>query len=129
MHCDVYKFPKNEGWYVYIARPDYPNDTENLKDWLGVLPAAMRTKLGFGQFIMHLDLSSRQKLAHRTFIKLKPDLTNKAIMCKHRHRRCWQLKRLSKPKMLRINNLINFNHLIFYQILNITNFNNIFMLE
>lgn len=35
MHCDVYKFPKNEGWYVYIARPDYPNDTENLKDWLG----------------------------------------------------------------------------------------------
>lgn len=74
MHCDVYKFPKNEGWYVYIARPDYPNDAENLKDWLGALPAAMRTKLGFGQFVMHLDLSSRQKLARADIHQVKAKL-------------------------------------------------------
>lgn len=74
MHCDVYKFPKNEGWYVYIARPDYPNDTQELKDWLGVLPTAMRAKLGLGQFVMHLDLASRQKLAQADIEQVKAKL-------------------------------------------------------
>lgn len=63
MHCDVYKFPKNPDWYVYIARPDYPDDTSELKDWLGVLPSALRAKLGLGAFVMHLDLNEREKLA------------------------------------------------------------------
>lgn len=63
MHCDIYKFPKNDDWYVYIARPDYPNDTNQIKDWLGVLPKELRQKLGLGQFVMHLDLASREKLA------------------------------------------------------------------
>lgn len=63
MHCDVYKFPKNEGWYAFIARPNYPDDTDTLTDWLGVLPSDVRAKLGLGQFVMHLDLSTRDKLA------------------------------------------------------------------
>ena len=37
MHCDIYKFPKHNDMYVYIARPDYPDDTDEIKDWLGVL--------------------------------------------------------------------------------------------
>ncbi|MFC0820508.1 YcgL domain-containing protein [Moraxella marmotae] len=75
MHCDVYKFPKNEGWYVYIARPNYPNDTEILTDWLGVLPAAMRAKLGLGQFVMHLDLVARDKLAQADIEQVKTKLS------------------------------------------------------
>ncbi|MBE9579600.1 MULTISPECIES: YcgL domain-containing protein [Moraxella] len=63
MHCDVYKFPKSPDWYVYIARPNYPDDTDELCDWLGVLPSDIRAKLGLGQFVMHLDLSERTKLA------------------------------------------------------------------
>ena len=63
MHCDVYKFPTSPDWYVYIARPDYPDDTSELKDWLGVLPSALRAKLGLGAFVMHLDLNEREKLA------------------------------------------------------------------
>ena len=63
MHCDVYKFPKSPDWYVYIARPDYPDDTSELKDWLRVLPSALRAKLGLGAFVMHLDLGEREKLA------------------------------------------------------------------
>ena len=75
MHCDVYKFPKNEDWYVYIARPDYPNDTDKLTDWLGVLPTALRAKLGMGQFVMHLDLSSRDKLARANIDEVRAKLS------------------------------------------------------
>ena len=49
--------------YVYIARPDYPNDTEELKDWLAVLPKDFRQKIGRETFVMHLDLATTAKLA------------------------------------------------------------------
>lgn len=74
MHCDVYKFAKNEDWYVYIARPDYPNDTDEIRDWLGVLPADIRKKLGLGTFVMHLDLSARDKLARADINEVKAKL-------------------------------------------------------
>ena len=54
MHCDVYKFPKHEEVCLY-CRPDYPDDTEELKDWLAVLPKDLRQNLGEGRFLMHLD--------------------------------------------------------------------------
>ena len=63
MHCDIYKFPKHEEMYVYIARPGYPDDAETLTDWLGVLPKELRSSLGAGQFLMHLDLATTPKLA------------------------------------------------------------------
>ncbi len=63
MHCDIYKFSKHAELYVYIARPDYPNDTEELRDWLGVLPSDFRHSLGTSQFVMHLDLGERDGLA------------------------------------------------------------------
>lgn len=74
MHCDVYKFPKSPDWYVYIARPDYPNDTDGIKDWLGVLPSELRAKLGLGTFVMHLDLSARDKLAQADIKMVKTKL-------------------------------------------------------
>lgn len=76
MHCDVYKFAKNEDWYVYIARPDYPNDTDEIKDWLGVLPSELRAKLGLGAFVMHLDLSARDKLARADIDDVKAKLVS-----------------------------------------------------
>lgn len=63
MHCDIYKFKKHDEMYVYIARPDYPDDTETLRDWLGVLPKELRASLGEGTFVMHLDLEATPKLA------------------------------------------------------------------
>lgn len=75
MHCDVYKFPKSPDWYVYIARPNYPDDTSELKDWLGVLPQEVRSKLGMGVFVMHLDLSARDKLAQADINTVKARLT------------------------------------------------------
>lgn len=63
MHCDVYKFSKKDDLYVYIARPDYPNDVEEVKDWLSVLPKDFRQALGRETFVMHLDLVETPKLA------------------------------------------------------------------
>lgn len=63
MHCDIYKFPKHDDMYVYIARPDYPDDTDEIKDWLGVLPKDFRASLGVSKFVMHLDLNTTAKLA------------------------------------------------------------------
>lgn len=75
MHCDVYKFPKSPDWYVYIARPNYPNDTDELKDWLSVLPSEFRSRLGLGSFVMHLDLSARTKLAQADIETVKAKLS------------------------------------------------------
>lgn len=63
MHCDIYKFPKHDDMYVYIARPDYPDDTETVRDWLSVLPKDFRASLGTSKFVMHLDLDATEKLA------------------------------------------------------------------
>ncbi|WP_367103658.1 YcgL domain-containing protein [uncultured Psychrobacter sp.] len=63
MHCDVYKFPKHDDMYVYIARPDYPDDTDEIKDWLSVLPKDFRASLGVSKFVIHLDLETTPKLA------------------------------------------------------------------
>lgn len=63
MHVDIYKFSKKDDLYVYIARPDYPNDTDEIKDWLAVLPKDFRQALGRESFVMHLDLATTPKLA------------------------------------------------------------------
>lgn len=63
MHCDIYKFSKKDDLYVYIARPDYPNDTEEIRDWLAVLPKDFRQAIGRETFVMHLDLDKTPKLA------------------------------------------------------------------
>lgn len=63
MHCDIYKFSKHDDMYVYIARPGYPDDTDEIKDWLGVLPKDFRASLGRSTFVMHLDLATTPSLA------------------------------------------------------------------
>lgn len=63
MHCDIYKFSKHDDMYVYIARPGYPDDTDEIKDWLGILPKDLRASLGVSKFVMHLDLEETTKLA------------------------------------------------------------------
>lgn len=76
MHCDIYKFPKHDDMYVYIARPDYPDDTEELRDWLGVLPSDFRATLGKSEFVMHLDLAKRDSLARVDLKEVMAKLTD-----------------------------------------------------
>ncbi|WP_394261738.1 YcgL domain-containing protein [Moraxella boevrei] len=63
MHVDIYKFSKKDDLYVYIARPNYPDDIDDIKDWLAVLPKDFRQALGKESFVMHLDLVTTKKLA------------------------------------------------------------------
>lgn len=63
MHCDIYKFPKHDDMYIYIARHGYPDDTDEIKDWLSVVPKDFRKGLGVSKFVMHLDLAATEKLA------------------------------------------------------------------
>lgn len=62
MHCDIYKASTRDEMYAYIARPNYPNDTDTL-DPLAVLPEPVRKALGRPKFVMHLDLAQTPKLA------------------------------------------------------------------
>lgn len=63
MHCDIYKFARHDDMYVYIARPNYPNDTDDIQDWFSVLPKDLRASLGAGKFVIHLDLEATKSLA------------------------------------------------------------------
>lgn len=63
MHCDVYKFPRHDDMYVYIARPNYPDDVDEITDWLSVLPKDLRQTFGSAKFVIHLDLDTTPKLA------------------------------------------------------------------
>ena len=62
MHCDIYKSDKKDEMYLYIARPDYPNDTD-IVDPLHAVPAALKLAFGRAKFVMHLELSFDRKLA------------------------------------------------------------------
>lgn len=62
MHCDIYKSSKKDEMYLYIARPDYPNDTDVI-DPLHAVPANMKMAFGRPKFVMHLEIALSRKLA------------------------------------------------------------------
>lgn len=62
MHCDIYKSSKKAEMYLYIARPNYPNDADVI-DPLEAVPASMKMAFGRASFIMHLELDEARKLA------------------------------------------------------------------
>lgn len=63
MHCDIYRASTRDEMYVYIARPDYPQDADKMVDPLAIIPADLRKALGRTTFVMHLELSVSRKLA------------------------------------------------------------------
>ena len=62
MHCDIYKSSKKAEMYLYIARPNYPNDADVI-DPLEAVPASLKMAFGRASFVMHLELSAQKKLA------------------------------------------------------------------
>ena len=62
MHCDIYKSSKKDEMYLYIARPNYPNDADTL-DPLHAVPAALKQAFGRASFVMHLELEASRQLA------------------------------------------------------------------
>ena len=92
MHCDIYKFSKKDDLYVYIARPDYPNDTDEIRDWLSVLPKDFRQAIGRETFVMHLDLANTPKLARVNKAEVLEKLQSQGILCKCRLKMCCYAK-------------------------------------
>lgn len=74
MHCDIYKFSKKDEMYAYIARPNFPDDADDLVDALGVIPDQIRNTLGNPSFVMHLDLNTRESLARVDISEVKNKL-------------------------------------------------------
>ncbi|XID74081.1 YcgL domain-containing protein [Alkanindiges sp. WGS2144] len=62
MHCDIYKSSKKDEMYLYIARPDYPDDADVI-DPLAAVPATLKLAFGRPSFVMHLELHTSRKLA------------------------------------------------------------------
>lgn len=75
MHCDIYKFSKKDEMYAYIARPNFPDDVNDMVDALGVIPDDIRNTLGRPSFVMHLDLATRKHLARVNIDDVKEKLT------------------------------------------------------
>ena len=62
MHCDIYRSSKKSEMYLYIARPQYPNDADVI-DPLHAVPADLRQAFGRATFVMHLELTPERRLA------------------------------------------------------------------
>lgn len=60
--------------YAYIARPNFPDDADDMVDALGVIPDAIRNTLGHPSFVMHLDLDKRESLARVDIAQVKEKL-------------------------------------------------------
>jgi len=53
MHCDIYRSSKKDEMYIYIARPNYPDDAEQA-DPFEKVPEAVLQAFGRATFVMHL---------------------------------------------------------------------------
>lgn len=74
MQCDVFKFSKKTGVYVYV-KSTQSTDSDQLTDVLSVLPDAVRNSLGLASFVMHLDLAERDKLAQADIKQVREKLS------------------------------------------------------
>ena len=63
MHCDIYKASCRDELYMYIARPDYPDDAATYQDPFARVPSDLRKAFGRPSFVMHLELDASSKLA------------------------------------------------------------------
>ena len=72
MHCDVFKFSKKTGVYVYVLTPEQSED--ELKDVLDVVPQPIRNTLGLASFVMHLNLAERERLAQADIEEVRQKL-------------------------------------------------------
>lgn len=64
--------------YLYVARPDHPNEEENA-DPLAILSDALRAAFGRATHVMHLELSESRKLARVNVLHVMDSLQTKGF--------------------------------------------------
>lgn len=80
MHCDIYRSSKKDEMYIYIARPNHPNeDVDHDNPFGDVVPEAIRTAFGRANFVMHLQLSESRKLARANVLHVMDSLQTKGF--------------------------------------------------
>lgn len=77
MHCDIYKSSKKDEMYIYIARPNYPND-EN-QDPFDQVPEMLQQVFGRPTFVMHLELNQDRKLSRVPVLQVLDALQTKGF--------------------------------------------------
>ncbi len=78
MHCDIYKSSKKDEMYLYVARPDYPNQDEQA-DPLEIVPDTLKIAFGRATFVMHLELHESKKLARVNILHVLDSLLTKGF--------------------------------------------------
>ena len=78
MHCDIFKSSKKDEMYLYVARPDYPNEADPAT-LFDQVPAAMMQAFGKATFVMHLELSPERKLARANTLHVLDSLQTKGF--------------------------------------------------
>ncbi|MCH4248206.1 YcgL domain-containing protein [Acinetobacter populi] len=75
MHCDIYRSSKKDEMYLYVARPDYPNDEG--KEPFADVPDLLQVAFGRPTFVMHLELHEARKLARVSVLHVLDALRTK----------------------------------------------------
>ena len=65
--------------YIYIARPNYPDETEQA-DPFEKVPEAVLQAFGRATFVMHLELAPTRKLARVNVLHVLDSLQTKASL-------------------------------------------------
>ncbi len=79
MHCDIYRSSKKDEMYMYIARPNYPDNAEQADPFENV-PEAVLQAFGRATFVMHLELAPTRKLARVNVFTCFRLITNKRFL-------------------------------------------------
>ncbi len=85
MHCDIYRSSKKDEMYIYIARPNYPDDTEQT-DPFEKVPEAVLQAFGRATFVMHLELAPTRKLARVNVLHVLDSLQTKGFLFRCRQK-------------------------------------------
>ena len=78
MHCDIYGSSKKDEMYIYIARPNYPEDKDQ-ENPLEVVPENVLQAFGKATFVMHLELHAERKLARVNVLHVLDSLQTKGF--------------------------------------------------
>lgn len=78
MHCDIYRSSKKDEMYMYIARPNYPDDKEQ-ENPFEIIPETVLTAFGKAALVMHLELHTERKLARVNVLHVLDSLQTKGF--------------------------------------------------
>lgn len=78
MHCDIFKSSKKDEMYIYVVRPDFPNEVA-VEQLFEQVPESILQAFGKPKFVMHLELTQERKLARVNTLHVLDSLQTKGF--------------------------------------------------